>query len=54
MFDVVKMMLQLRFSSEYKKEEFNIYNLLPLFDQRLTQIKPPNEVIRPPNIISDI
>lgn len=29
-------------------EEFNIHNKLPLFDQRLTQIKPPDEVTRSP------
>ena len=48
MLGVVKMMLKLWFSSEYKKKEFNIHNKLSLFDQRLTQIKPPNKVTRPP------
>ena len=48
MLGVVKMMLKFWFFSEHKKKEFNVHNKLSLFDQRLTQITPANEVRRPP------
>ena len=48
MLGVVKLLLKLWFSTEFKMEKFNCCEKLTLFDQHLLKIKPPIEITRPP------
>ena len=47
---VVKLLLKLCFSTEFKMAKFNFCEKLPLFDQYLSKIKPPIEITRPPRL----